>query len=408
VSALKTPLRGVALSAVLSAASQAVGLIQLALLLCRWGASNETDAYTFLFGVGVGPAQLIAVGVLYPSLLNGVGLTRRGHAALTAALLLTSPAAVAVGAAWFASRRGVTSILLTIALLAAINSAVQALSWRRAVIAEAKGDARWAASIALPANAFAAMVLLGPWPTSGDAVVAMQTGLVVGNFAYFIAIRRQGIAQLLQATGSASPSHQAWFLAKASSSYAAAIGLQACAATLPPSALTLLSIPVKVVVGLVGTAVNVAMPRLVNMHTDSKEAAVAFLRVAAMIGMLGGLACTLVLYAFRPMSGTYAMLTTAWLVASTGSAIAQRLAFRFLGASASRSVIVIPLFVTAATVASSLVSSFSVGTVICAYALLDALVASVLLARLRLPIEAFTGIALSVVVLGAGAAGLVV
>lgn len=406
--ALNLRLEGFAASAVLSAASQGLGLMQLAVLLLRWGASNETDAYTFLFGVGVGPAQLIAVGVLYPSLLNGVGLSRRSHAALTGALVLGSPFAVAMATAWFASRRGVTGILLTIAVLAATNAALQALSWRRAVIAEAKGDARWAASIAIPANAFAVTALLGPWPTSGSAVAAMQLGLVLGNLTYLVIIRRQAIAQVPPVTGGGVSISQAWFLAKASSSYAAAIGLQACTTTLPPSALTLLSIPVKVVVGLVGTAVNAVMPRLVNVRTDSTAGAVAFLRVAVLSGVVCGLACTLGVYALRPMSGPYALLTTAWLVASTGSAIAQRLAFRFLGAAGSRSVFLIPLLVTGATAAASLSPSFSVGTVICAYAVLDALVASVLLAKLRLPVQASIGMALSVIVLGAGVSGLVI
>ena len=63
---------------VASAASQAAGLVQVGLLLLHGGATNATDTYFYLFTFGLTPTQILIVGVMYPLLLNGESLTRRG------------------------------------------------------------------------------------------------------------------------------------------------------------------------------------------------------------------------------------------------------------------------------------------------------------------------------------------
>ena len=71
-SLLKKALRAPAMSI----ASQGVGVLQLGLLLLRAGANEATDAYYYLFNMGMLSISGIVVGVVYPSLLNQQRLSR--------------------------------------------------------------------------------------------------------------------------------------------------------------------------------------------------------------------------------------------------------------------------------------------------------------------------------------------
>src|SRR3954468_24022646 len=89
---LRTIVRG----PVASVTSQATGLLQLGLLLLHGGATHATDNYFYLFGLGVTPVLVLALGVMYP-LLVSEAITKRGLGRIRLATPLISALAVAGG-----------------------------------------------------------------------------------------------------------------------------------------------------------------------------------------------------------------------------------------------------------------------------------------------------------------------
>ena len=64
----------------LSLTSQAAGAVQLVLILVRVGSNRSTDAYFYLWSLGMLPTQILCVGVMYPLLLNRERIARTGQA----------------------------------------------------------------------------------------------------------------------------------------------------------------------------------------------------------------------------------------------------------------------------------------------------------------------------------------
>jgi hypothetical protein len=88
--------------------------------------------------------------------------------------------------------------------------------------------------------------------------------------------------------------------------------------------------------------------------------------------------------ALLPDQRTLALVAVLWLTASMFAAAGQRMAFRFLPPQASlASIVVIPVVVTAAIATSTSVGNFTLVTLLCAYASIDALVGTALNAALR-------------------------
>src|SRR4051812_5416296 len=170
-------LRTIARGPMASVASQATGVLQLGLLLLHGGATDATDSYFYLFGLGLTPVLLLVMGVMYP-LLVSESVTQQGLRRLRIAAPLGAAVVLACGFLWLASQRGLAGALPAIASLLAANAVLQARLYYRAVAAEANGDALWISGIALPANLCACAVLVLPWPSSAAATVAMSAALV--------------------------------------------------------------------------------------------------------------------------------------------------------------------------------------------------------------------------------------
>jgi hypothetical protein len=395
-----------------SAASQAIGLVQLVLILARAGTNNATDAYFYLFNLGLVPINCIVVGLMYPSLLNEFRLSRAGLRTIRWVTPLCGALFVCGGAAWLAWRDRLTEGLLALVILTGANAVVQAGVWFRAVAAEAGGNALWIAGIALPPNLLAVAALAYPWTEPATAMTTMMAGLLGGNLALAVFMHRRAVGDDIVASADehGAGSGSLWFLALSSSSYVGQTVLQSLAVLLPASGITLLNVAYKLVGSVSATFVNATMPSLVHRDTESRSAARRFLRLVAATVTAGGLGLVGAVRVLRPELVLPALVVATWLLCSTASAVAARMSFRFLRPGASGRTIAVVVAVVALTALTSYGPGFSLTVLLCAYAALDGGSAMLLLWPLRdrlmsvalgAAMVAVLGVALGVVVLGA-------
>jgi len=381
------PLRSMVRGPALSLVSQLVGLAQLFALLWRHGPSGATDAYFYLFNLGLLPTQVGIVGVLYPMLLSQDRISRSGAVLVGRIAVAGAVTATLAGSLWLGFAGRLPMSLYALVAMGALNAAFQARLFHRAVLAEASGTPQWMAAVALPANALATFVLLAPWPTSTAAATAMMGALVVGNGVFLVYVTRQRLgAEVLAAlpTSRVSGHHgPAWFLTKSGVGYGGLMVLQSLAVLLPPSTLTLLSLAIKLVGSVSSTFVNAVMPLLVHQSTESPAEGRRFIRVLVVVLGVGGLAASGVVTLVWPQQGAPSLVLAMWLIAAAAAAVAQRMAFRFLPPHASRVTIVAVPVVVALAAVSSRSSNFDLSVLLCAYAGVDAATSFLLLAALR-------------------------
>lgn len=371
----------------LSLSSQAIGLLQLAALLWRYGPSNATDAYLYLFNLGNLPTQILIVGVLYPMLLSEDRITRQRAIQFGRYVPISGFLAVVAGAGWLYLTGRLSVDLIFIIALAAINAVVQARLWFFAVIAAAGGIAHWIAAIALPANFLALIALLFPWNSSAETVTAMMLALTVANVVFLLVTLRSqvGVRVIMGLPLEPTRKHRAywWFLAKSGTSYGGLMIVQSLALILPASTLTLLTLPMKIVGSVSATFVNAIMPLLVHQETDSPVAARRFLRLLATLLSVVGLVFFAGASIFFVKYQTETLVVALWLVASASASVAGRMAYRFLKPSASRVTLIVVPIVVLGVASSTASSSFGLVSLLCAYALADAASAFLFLLALR-------------------------
>lgn len=370
----------------LSLASQLVGLVQLLLLLWRAGANEVTDAYFYLFTIGMLPIQVLIVGVMYPLLLNAERISRRGIRAIQWATPALSVVLILGGAGFLYVNGRLPVELLPLVGMSLVNACVQALLWFRSVTAEAGGNPRWNAAIALPANALAMVTLLVPFDSPAIVVTVMVAALITGNLVLLaFAVRARLGAEVVAAAPESTTGGRGiyWFFTKATVGYVGLTVLQSLAVLLPPSTLTILNVGGKIVGSIAATFVNAVMPLIIHHQTESIEPSRRFLR--GLVGALTGLSAAAVVAAsaFNSSLLIPAICVGLWVVASTSAAIAQRMSFRFLPPSASRiTIVAVPLVVLLA-LASSTMPGFQLVVLLCAYAAVDGATATLLLFTLR-------------------------
>ncbi|GAB2741262.1 hypothetical protein ACX801_23430 [Arthrobacter bambusae] len=382
-SVLRTFARGPALSL----GSQAIGLAQLALLLWRVGANEATDAYFYLFNMGMLPIQIVVVGMMYPLLLNEEKITRTAMKRVRWLTPLLCCSLILAGAAWLYASGRSGFALLPIAIGSFLNAGLQARVWFRAVTAEAEGNPRWISGVALPANGLAMMTLLLPIADATTAVVLMLIGLVLGNGTLLVVMSRLRVGDevLRRAPRSKSGKSTApyWFLGKAGIGYIGLVVLQSLAVLLPPSAVTLLNLAVKVVGSASATLVNSVMPILVHQNINSPSAGRRFLRVLVagltVISAFGIVGVAL----FLPDLTVPAICLGLWSLSSAAAGAAQRMSFRFLKPSASRVTIIAVPVVVAFALWSVHMPAFQLVVLLCAYAGVDAATSTLLLISLK-------------------------
>ena len=364
-------------------------MLQLVGLLYRHGATASTDAYFYLFGFGLLPVQILVVGVFYPLLLNEQRISRRGAMRFYRWTPFIAVLTVTAGGVVLAATGRMTTTVIVTAVLCAANAAVQGALWCRAVTVEASGEARFVASVALPANLAALTVLVFPWPTSAWTVNAMMLGLLAGNLALFAVFYRRRLGSDVVAGLPASPGRSQrrgflWFFGKSAVGYGGSLTIQSISLTLPASALTLLAVPSKIVASVSTTFVNAVVPKYV--HQQSASAAFANRLLARLLSVEAALTSAIVL-GIAVAGVPYVALAAAvalWLLASTSAAVSQRVSFRFLHPRASRAtMLVVPVVVVAAAV-STRSPNFNLTALVCAYALIDGGTSLLLLTALRL------------------------
>jgi hypothetical protein len=369
-----------------SLSSQAVGLVQLLLILLRAGTNQATDAYFYLFTLGLAPITCVVVGVMYPSLLNERRITRRGLVRIRRITPLLSLFFVTAGSMWLLANGRLSGQLVGVAIACAVNSMIQARLWFRAVATEAGGNAFWVAGVALPANLLATAVLLFPWNTPAITMIAMTCGLAVGNagLLIFMALRRIGDSVL-----DSVPDHtetkgaSLWFLSLASIAFLGQTLLQSFAVLLPASSITLLNVGIKVVGSMSATFVNAIMPLIVHQGTDSSRSARRFLRIVTVAVASAGILLVVVAWMIRPDLLISSVVIALWLIASAAVAVAGRMSFRFLAPHASVRTIVVVVTIVALTAFSSGYPGFSLNVLLCAYAAIDAAAGMLLLWPLK-------------------------
>ncbi|MBF4633030.1 hypothetical protein ITJ38_01285 [Agreia pratensis] len=345
-----------------------------------------TDAYFYLFNIGMLPIQVLIVGVMYPLLLNAERLSRRGIRRIQWITPSLSIVLILGGAAFLALNGRLHLGLLPLVGLAVVNAFVQSLLWFRGVTAEASGNPRWNAAIALPANALATVTLLFPFKQPEVIVAVMVGALVVGNLLllYFASRAKIGAEVIAAAPDSTTRGGGVyWFFTKATVGYVGLTVLQSLAVILPPSTLTLLNVGGKIVGSIAATFVNAVMPVIIHHQTESMEPSKRFLR--GLVGALIGISAIAVVGAsvFDSSLLLPAICVGLWVVASTSAAIAQRMSFRFLPPNASRITIVAVPIVVLLALGSSLTPGFQLVVLLCAYAAVDGTTAALLLFTLR-------------------------
>ncbi|WP_461172270.1 hypothetical protein M1D93_14900 [Arthrobacter sp. Z1-9] len=243
------------------------------------------------------------------------------------------------------------------------------------------------AAVALPANALATLIMLLPWSDSAATVTAMLASLLAANLAYLVLMIWQkagrNVLNGLPTLPVRRHSAHWWFLTKSFVGYGGLMVVQSLALVLPPSTLTLLTLPMKIVGSVAATFVNAVMPLLVHQGTESPSAARRFLRLLVVllgsVGLVGVLGINLTLPAYL----IQAVVVALWLIASASASVAQRLMFRFLPPSSSRiTLIVVPLIVVAVALSTSS-QQFGLIALLCAYAMVDAATSFLILIALR-------------------------
>lgn len=396
--------RAISAAPLLAMSSQAVGMVQLFLMLLRHGATNATDVYLYLFNLGNLPNQIVAVGVLYPLLLSPERLSRRRARAIRILLPISATAVMLGGAAWLQVNGRFDGGTLLIALLCLINAWIQAGIWPMAVAAEASGDPRWMAGVALPANVVACLGLLVPSFESTSEVSSMVGGLVLGNVLLLALMLSKRVGSevflsLSAANGGGSRS-QWWFGGKSAVGYGGLVVIQSIALILPPSSLTLVAIPTKVVGAISVALVNAVMPHFVNQKSSSSASGARFLGYV----WIGLLPIVIVLGAVTQLTApawlSVVLVVGLWSFGSTGAAGAQRMAFRFLPASASAVTMVVLPTIVVAVWATSITGGLSVVSLLCAYALIDSISGAIWFQALKLKPFTLAMVLNSVVLLG--------
>lgn len=380
-----TPRRALRAPAI-SLGSQIIGLGQLALIILRAGTNEATDAYFYLFNLGMVPISCIVVGMMYPALLNEHKMSRAGLRRIRWITPLISVAFVAGGSLWLAWHGRLGVGLLGVAVLSALNALVQALVWYRAVAAEASGNAFWISGVALPANVLALTVLIYPWASPAIAMTAMTGALAAGNLGLLAFLRLRGVGTSVIESApltSSSPAGPFWFLSMSSLSYIGQAFLQSLAVLLPPSTVSLLNISYKIVGSVSATFVNASMPLLVHQNTDSPRAAQRFLRIVVVVIAAAGIVVAAGTWIVRPELLAPAIIIAIWLITSSASAVASRMSYRFLAPNAMGRKMTVIIFVVAVAMLSSHAPGFDLVVLLCAYAAIDGASAMLLLWPLR-------------------------
>ena len=263
--------------AVTSAASQALGLLQVVVLFWHKGASDETDLYFLLVTWTQVPYQLSLAGIIYPIWTRGRGgnasAVRIGaFAALPASFLFAMVGCLM----WTAAGRGSGSSFLLAALFGA-QGVVAAFYWIGAYWVAALGDALFISGATLAPNALSVIAgLIAALTTDGARAPSMVIAQMVGILQlplYLVAMVLSGFnfndGHPLHPDSESAGKPARWFAGQSLAGYGSLLALQSFAISLSANGLSQLGTVQRIQTGLSGILVNATLPRLV--HSDSSS-----------------------------------------------------------------------------------------------------------------------------------------
>jgi hypothetical protein len=336
-------LRPLRMTPLLAATSQALGLVQIALLLHGYSANSSSDVYFFLFAVGMFPIQTVISGVLYPRWLRR-NSPKQEITAFDIGLAFGSAILVLAGAGYLSIIGRTPSTLFPIAAILAGNTAISAIVWIFTMVKASTGNPRLNAAVALPANCGACVALMISWvePLS-LRTVAMCLGLLTGNIAMLVLLqlktRFRWVIKVRRShsepdAGRRPESRDAALVGKSFAGYGAGMALQMCVATLPPSSLTLFNVASRCVASVVGSGVNTVLPRLVHIRSEAPTEIIRLIRLVLLSGFVLMLFSPMAFF-FRGSAQTIVIgvVAVAWTCSAAVNASAQRAAYRYLGTS---------------------------------------------------------------------------
>ena len=376
-----------ALAPMLSVASQGIGAVQLLLLLLRVRAGELTDAFFYIWGIGMLPTLTLVSGVVYPMLINQKQISLKMLKCVLYIALIGSVLCVSASYWWlFHSGRASRSVAV-IAILMSVFCFVQCLVWFRATLAAAGGSASWLSGVALLPNCLAVGALLLPL-SNAFLIHAMIVSLIVGNVIMLLWMRirdvgRAELSELSARGGSGEVSATAWFFVRSGTGQGTVGLLQSTAVLLPPSQLTASTVIIKIVGSASVTVASALLPRFVNTQTDTADQARKFMRILWILWFAAGATACAAAFVFLREYFAIVVLASLWLCGSSTALVAQRIAFRFYSASISSVTIVTGILVSAATVLLVLTVEYNLTLLLCLYAMLECLSGLLLLVLMR-------------------------
>jgi len=337
------------------AVSNALGLVQVSLLVTRCGFSRTTDAYVVLFAFGQAVLAVWVQGIVYPARLavgRDAGGWRRTQLMAAGAALLFQVVAAGILVLQGFPMGTVLPLALPLVVAQSAGAASAVLGVRHACA----GRPALMAGLAAPANALACVALLAS-PQGAVAAQRMCWGLAVGNVTLLglLTARSLGGGDANAPTATSPPLRGRchWLVVNAAVGYAGGLLLQTAAAELPRGTATVYGIVTRVVGAAVGIGVNAALPALVHWSRDGAAEAHHLLG-----RVLRGAAPLLALLAagavLEPRYVRVAAAGAGWLALAAAAALVAQVTYAAGAFQAFRQPALITLPATAACVAVAL------------------------------------------------------
>lgn len=390
----------------LAASSQALALIQIALLFASASAGVASDAYFYILPWAQFPAQVILFGVAYPVWVRGERLpAERVWIGLTP---LASAALAAIAGIVFARLASTYNELwLHVLLLGAIGAGTS-VAWTYALRLASTGEAYWLAGLTLPANLMSCLALLAVHDlTLAQRVSLMLAAQLLGTILFIpgLWLRSRGLPasadkEVARRAGGNERTHR-WFLAQSATGYGAMIALQSIAAVLPAASLSIVGVVSRVVAGVTAIGTNAVLPRLLHSSSGSGASVFRFARVVnilAWIATLVAIGLALFLHDSIPWIWTIVLIFP-WAAATNLNASMKRVAARFLSSRVATVSIISAIVTPAAVGGLCLVMGPDINLVLCGMILLDLVPGCVLAIMLAQKFTAISSLSIFLVVL---------
>lgn len=368
----------------LAGSAQALGLVQVLLVVHLALEPRDSDAYLYLLIWVQVPTQMVVVGVLNPTWLRiGASPEPRRLTQLARALPFAVLIAGPLGMLAYAALSGQPfSAVSLYAALGAVLAPLFALTWTAATRLAVDGFGAWLAGVTLIPNALGVAGLGAVWWIGSgiDPVVVLLVTQIIGYATVLALLIRTGSAvgaAYMLRDGGRTPGGGArkagvhYFAGQAAVSYGAGLVLQSATAALPAASLSILGIITRAVSGIQSLITNANLPSLVHTSSVDDRAPLRFLdRFLAVAGSAGA-AAVVVSWYLRPAWTLYVAAVVGWILAAALNATVKRIAVRFHSPRLTLITTATSISVTLALTGMLMTGHLTFTMVLFAYLLLD-------------------------------------